>query len=127
MAGMEMSGMDAILSKLEGMATKTANAITKDALTKAGQLEADEMEKEAPKEANSKGMSKSITISGVKTKNGIKYVEIKPDKKHFYYNFVELGTKKGIVANPFMARSFAKNKNKIKEIVTDELKKGLGL
>lgn len=127
MAGFDLSGMDELLSKLEGMATKTSNQITKDALTKAGETLASEMEKEAPEEAHSKGMSKSIKVSNVKTKKGTRYIEVAPDKEHFYYNFIELGTKKGIVANPFMARAFAKNKSKIKDIIAEELRKGLDL
>jgi HK97 gp10 family phage protein len=127
MASIDLSGMDAIFSKLESMSTKVANEVTKNALTKAAEFEAVEMEKEAPRSnENDEHMADSIEVSNIKTKKGIKYIEVAPNKKYFYYTFVNLGTSK-MPANPFMARSFAKNKAKIREIIEEELKKGLGL
>lgn len=127
MTGFELSGMDELLSKLSDMCDKVANNITKDALTKAGEFEVEEMKKEAPRSsASDTHMADSIKVSNVKTKKGQKYIEVAPDKDHFYYTFVELGTSK-MPANPFMARSFAKNKEKVKEIIEEELRKGLGL
>lgn len=126
MANIELEGMDEIFARLEKMG-KEANTITKTALEKAGKYEAEEMEKEAPvSEGKSKGMSKSINVSNVKTKKGIKFVQVSPDKQHFYYNFVELGTQR-MPANPFMARTFEKTKGNLKEIIKNELKKGLNL
>lgn len=127
MAEIELKGMDEIFAKLEKMG-KEANKITNTALAKAGEYEAAEMEKEAPvsKKARSRGMAKSIQVSNVKTKKGIKFVQVSPDKEHFYYKFVELGTQ-NMPANPFMARTFAKTKEHLKEIIKNELKKGLNL
>lgn len=124
MAEIELEGMEELLSKLEQIGTKTANSITKEALQKAGEFEASEMEKEAPKRTGD--MAESIKVSNIKSKNGGKYVEISPDKEHFYYFFVEKGTK-NMSANPFMARTFAKTKKEIQEIIKQALKRGLGL
>lgn len=124
MAKIELTGMDEIFKRLDQMNTKMANKIVKEALLKAGEFEAEEMKSEAPKRTGN--MAKSIKVSKIKSKNGVKYIEISPDKDHYYYTFIELGTK-NIPANPFMARSFAKNKDSIREIIKEELKKGLGL
>ncbi|HEY8804313.1 MAG TPA: HK97-gp10 family putative phage morphogenesis protein [Clostridium sp.] len=122
MAEIQLTGMDALLNKLTEMSTKVANQITKTALKAGGDIIAAEMEAEAPKLTGE--MAKSIEVSGVKTKAGVKYVEVRPDKKHFYYTFAELG-RSGQASNPFMSRAFAKTKkdagDKIKEILKLEL------
>ena len=123
-AEIKMEGMSELLSKLEEVGTKTANVVVKNALLKAGEYEADEMNANAPKRTGE--MASSIKCSNVKSKNGIKYVEVSPDKEHFYYRFVNNGTSK-MSANPFMFRTFAKTKKEIKAIIKNEIKKGLGL
>lgn len=126
MAEIELTGMDILLSKLEDMSVKVANQITKVALKAGGDVIAKAMEEESPVEEHTKGMSKSIEVSNIKTKAGVKYVEVAPDKDHFYYTWIELG-KSNTASNPFMSRGFAKSKKEAMDKIKEELKLGLGL
>jgi HK97 gp10 family phage protein len=123
----ELEGMGALLAKLEDMSTKVAKDITKNALTKAGEYLEEEIKKEAPNLTGN--LIKSIKVSPIKTrtKGGIKFVWVGDvDRKAEYSWCVEYGTSK-TPADPFMARAFNKNKSKVKEIIAEELKRGLGI
>lgn len=130
MAGIELDGMDALLSKLEEMATKTANNITNSAL-KAAAIPLLEDAKSTSSFADRSGnLREGLKIGDIKTKNGVKYIEIGIDKgdisKIFYGKFIEWGTSKE-AARPFLQPALEKNKDIVKEIIKDELRRGLGL
>jgi HK97 gp10 family phage protein len=83
------------------------------------------MKKEAP--VRTGALRDSIEVSNAKTKQGQKYVEIGPNKDtNWRAKFIEFGTVK-MRANPFMSRTYGKNKDKVQEIIRQKLKEGLGL
>lgn len=130
MAEINLSGMDSLLSRLEGMANNTANSITNAAL-KAAAIPVLADAKNTSVFADRTGkLREGLKIGSVKTKNGIKYIEIGIDKgdnsKIFYGKFIEWGTSTK-PARPFLQPSLEKNKSSIKEIITEELRRGLGL
>ena len=140
MADMALEGMDNILKKLEEMGRKGA-AIQNKALKSAAELIQRSASNKAdrssnPNKSGRKGsrtgqhMADNIEIGKVKTKGGTKFIKVgfeKGDNSPYYYaKFEEWGTSKR-AAHPFMQPAFEENKENIKEIITDELKKGLGL
>lgn len=75
-------------------------------------------------------MADNIKISGVKTKEGIKYVEVGPtrgDKSEFIYaKFLEFGMSK-MTARPFMGPAAKESEGEVLETMKAQLRAGLGL
>ena len=69
-----------------------------------------------------------LKISGVKTKDGVKYILVGIDKsdnsKIFYGKFLEFGTSK-MPARPFLGLAYTRNKYKVLDIIRDKLREGL--
>ena len=123
MAKMEIEGIEELLDKLQRLGEQS-KSIENKALKKAGSVVEDAIKNEAP--VRSGNLKKSIKTSGVKTKNGIKHVEIGPRNDGFYGKFIEFGTVH-IKANPFMGRGYEKSKNEAMNKISEEIRKGLGL
>lgn len=130
MAEIQLQGMDELLKKLEEMATKTANVITKKALQESAIPVLEDAKSTAAFVDKTGRLRDGLQIGEVKTKNGVKYIEIGIDKgdisEIFYGKFLEWGTSSQS-EKPFLQPALIKNKNKIKEIMIEELRKGLGL
>lgn len=121
---MELVGVDELLKQLEQLGRK-GSSIENKALKQAGEMMANEMEKEAPVDTGA--LRDSIEVSNIKTKKGRKRVEVGPSEETAWRaKFVELGTSK-MAADPFMARTYEANKSRAQKIIIDELRKGLGL
>lgn len=127
MADIELEGMDELLSKLEAMGNK-AGRIEGDALRAAAEPVAAEMQSLVRVSAkNDYHIQEDIEISKVKTKDGIKYIEVGPGKKtNWRAKFLEFGTK-NMTAQPFMAPAFEHKKRDIQEIIKKKLREALGL
>ena len=130
MAEMQLEGMDELLSKLEKMSKNVANKITKDAL-EASAIPVLEDAKSTSVFADRSGkLRRTLKIGKIKTKNGVKYIEIGIEKgdnsEVFYGKFIEWGASNQ-ATRPFLQPALEKNKSKIKGIMLDELRKGLGL
>ena len=120
---MGLLGIDELISEVEKLGQK-GSRIENTALREAGEVVREAIENEAPEDSGD--LKESIAVSRVKTKDGVKHVEIGPDKDGFYGKFVEFGTVKQ-KANPFMSRGYEKSKENASNKVEDELRKGLGL
>lgn len=130
MAEMELEGFDELLARFDDMSKNVANKITKNVL-EAGAEPILEDVKETTKFRDMSGdLREGLKIGKIKTKNGGKYIEIGIEKgdlsKIFYGKFIEWGTSQQ-AERPFLQPALEKNKSKIKEIMLDELRKGLGL
>ncbi|MCB2354341.1 HK97-gp10 family putative phage morphogenesis protein [Clostridium estertheticum] len=130
MAGIEVEGMDELLSKLGNMSNKVSNVITKTAL-EASAIPVLEDAKSTSVFADRSGrLRDGLKIGKIKTKNGEKYIEIGIGKEDvseiFYGKFIEWGASNQ-ATRPFLQPALEKNRNKIKEIITAKLKEGLGL
>ncbi len=122
--------MDVLLAKLENMSKQVANNITKKAL-EAAAIPVLEDAKSTSVFADRTGKLRAgLKIGKIKTKNDTKYIEIGVDKsdnsKIFYGKFIEWGTSKK-AAHPFLQPALERNKSRIKQIITEELRRGLGL
>lgn len=142
MANMEFEGMDNILSRIEEMG-KAGTSIENKALKKAGELINSEIINNSPTSISprqpqgrtqmwrtGKHAKELLKVSGVKSKNGKKYVEVGLQKgdnsKAFYLKFKEFGSSKE-AAQPFIGPSFESKKEEAKEVIKQEIKNALGL
>ena len=122
-ARVEIDGVDNLLNKLEKLGAKKRR-IENIALKNAGEKVKEAIKSEAPVRTGT--LKKSIERSNVKTKQGVKRVEVGPTKEGWYGVFVNFGTI-NMKANPFMDRGYEKSKGEAMEIIKNEIKKGLGL
>ena len=123
MAKMEIEGIEELLDKLQRLGEQSKR-IENKALREAGSVVEEAIKNETP--VRSGTLKKSIKTSGVKTKDGMKHVEVGPGNDAFYSRFVEFGTVK-LKANPFMGRGYEKSKNEAMNKISEEIRKGLGL
>lgn len=123
MADMKVDGMENLLAEIEKLGQK-GSRIENKALKEAGDVVKESIEKEVPVRTGK--LKQSITVSRVKTKDGVKRVEVGPDKDGYYGKFVEFGTVK-MKANPFMSRAYETSKEDAMSTIEKNLKEGLGL
>ncbi|WP_244282032.1 HK97-gp10 family putative phage morphogenesis protein [Maledivibacter halophilus] len=120
---MKVEGMENLLAEIEKLGQK-GSRIENKALREAGDVVKESIKKEVPVRTGK--LKQSITASRVKTKDGVKRVEVGPDKDGYYGKFVEFGTVK-MKANPFMSRGYETSKEEAMEAIEKNLKEGLGL
>ena len=123
MAELEITGIENLLTEVEKLG-QAGSRIENKALKEAGQVVKEAIKAVTPKKTGA--LKKSIEVSGVKTREGIKQVEVGPGKDGWYGKFVEFGTVK-MKAKPFMGPGYEASKNEAMAAVEKELKKGLGL
>ena len=123
MADMKLEGMDELLAEVERLG-KAGNRIENAALREAGDAVKTSIQNETP--TRSGELKQSIEVSRVKTKGGIKQVEIGPGSDGYYGKFLEFGTVK-MKADPFMSRGYETSKSEAERIIEEEIRKGLGL
>jgi HK97 gp10 family phage protein len=122
-AKLELEGIENLIAEVEKLGAK-GNRIENKALREAGDIVKEAIKVEVPIRTGT--LKRSIETSRVKTKDGIKHVEVGPGKDGYYGKFVEFGTVK-MKAKPFMAPGYEKSKDKALAVIEAELKKGLGL
>ena len=127
MASMELDGMDSLIRRIEEMG-KAGVRVENKALKKAGELIVEEAKSNV--KVRTEKLKKGLKVSGVRKKNGNKFVlagiQKGDNSKIFYGKFLEFGTSK-MKAQPFMGPAYECKKNEAKEVIKDELRKGLGL
>jgi len=130
MAGIEVTGMDALLQKLESMATKSSNVIVKNALIKAANPILEEAKTTSSFVDKSGKLRAGLKIGKIITKNGSKYIEIGISKGDisniFYGKFIEYGTSKKS-ATPFLTPAFYNNRKEAYNIMKESIRKDLEL
>lgn len=128
MAGMDLSGMEELFNRLEGMANATT-IINKALKAAAIPVLADAKSTSMFTDRTGK-LRRSLKIGTVKTKNDVKYIEIGISKsdnsKAFYGKMIEWGTSKKS-ARPFLQPALERNKDAVKEIIKEELRRGLSV
>ena len=114
MAKVELTGMDELLRNLNAVAGRLADRSAGKALTKGAEVLRGEVGKNAPRSRfNKKHLADNIVRSRMKTsKEGIKYIEVGPDKDFFYGKFLEFGTVK-MSAQPFIGPALAEKRAEI--------------
>ncbi|MCD3351264.1 hypothetical protein G8V03_09725 [Clostridium botulinum D/C] len=142
MADMQLEGIDSLIHKLEDMG-KAGAKVQNSALKKAGEVINEEIKANAPTSSSprpprgktqmwrtGKHAKELLKVSGVKSKNGIKHVDVGLQKgdtsKAFYLKFYEFGSSK-TPATHFMGKAYESKKEEAKEVIKQEIKNALGL
>lgn len=120
---MELMGIEELITEVEKLGQK-GSRIENKALREAGDAVKEAIRNETPVRTGT--LKRSISVSRVKTKDGMKQVEVGPGKDGFYSKFVEFGTVK-MRANPFMGRGYETSKDKALDTIKEKLRKGLDL
>ncbi|HID0883020.1 TPA: HK97-gp10 family putative phage morphogenesis protein [Clostridium botulinum] len=127
MASMELDGLDELIRKVQDMG-RAGTMIENRALKKAGELIVEEAKNNVPFRKGK--LKEGLKVSGVRKKNGNKFVlagiQKGDNSKIFYGKFLEFGTSK-MKARPFMGPAYESKKEEAKEVIKEELRKGLGL
>lgn len=123
MAKFEVDGMENLLNELDKLGQK-GSRIENKALKEAGNIVKESIIKEVPVRTGK--LKENITVSNVKSKDGVKKVEVGPGKDEYYAAFLEFGTT-NMNANPFISRGYENSKEEAKKVIVEEIKKGLGL
>lgn len=125
MAEISLNGVDAILDRLNSI-NANVGKLTNKALKLAAVPVLNDAKANAPVRTG-KGRD-GLSISGVKSKEGMKYILVGVDKSDnselFYLKFSEFGTSK-MPARPFLAPAFETNKRQVTEIIKNTLRDGL--
>ncbi|WP_308897558.1 HK97-gp10 family putative phage morphogenesis protein [Candidatus Desulfosporosinus nitrosoreducens] len=141
-AEIELRGMDDLLARIEAMG-RQGSSIGNAALKAAAQPVQQDASARAPRSSSPRlpggksqqwrtgqHLADNIRISGVKTKDGIKYVLVGIEKTdnspYFYGKFLEWGTSK-LAARPFLGPAYERNKEQVVEIIKQQLREALGL
>jgi HK97 gp10 family phage protein len=116
--------LDELINRVNKMGYKEQK-IKKVAIEKSAQLIKNAMKKNAPRSnLSKKHMADNINVSGIESNNGVDTVEITPGSEFDYWKFLEFGTSK-IPAQHWAQKSVLESKRNVKNIVLDEIKKGL--
>jgi HK97 gp10 family phage protein len=123
----ELTGVSDIIAKLNTMSVNI-NKLVNTALKKSAEPVLEDAKATVVfKDVTGKGRA-GLSISNIKTQDGIKYVLVGVDKsdvsKIFYMKMVEFGTVK-MPARPFLSVAFEKNKSNVNQIIKDVLSGGL--
>jgi HK97 gp10 family phage protein len=123
----DLIGMDELLARLQQM-SMNAGKVENEALNKAAEPIADAMRKNVPvSTVEQKHIRDDIEISKVKSKDGVKYIEIGPGKDtNWRAKFLEFGTSK-MNAEPFMEPSYLQEKDNAQDIIKQHIKGAIGL
>lgn len=123
MANMKLEGMENLLNEIDKLGQK-GSRIENTALKEAGNIVKESIAKEVPVRTGK--LKENITVSNVKSKDGVKKVEVGPGKDEYYAAFLEFGTT-NMDANPFISRGYENSKEEAEKVIVEEIKKGLGL
>lgn len=123
MANMKLEGMENLLNEIDKLGQK-GSRIENTALKEAGNIVKESIIKEVPVKTGK--LKENITVSNVKSKDGVKKVEVGPGKDEYYAAFLEFGTT-NMNANPFISRGYENSKEEAEKVIVEEIKKGLGL
>jgi HK97 gp10 family phage protein len=122
-ANMKLEGMENLLNEIDKLGQK-GSRIENTALKEAGNIVKESIVKEVPVRTGK--LKENITVSNVKSKDGVKKVEVGPGKDEYYAAFLEFGTT-NMDANPFISRGYENSKEEAEKVIVEEIKKGLGL
>ncbi|NTW04536.1 MAG: hypothetical protein HGA27_00275 [Peptococcaceae bacterium] len=130
MAEIKLEGLDQLLQNLQQVGKKVS-ATENKALRAGADIVKESASKKAPRsKLNRSHLADNIAISNVKTQDGIKHIEVGPQKgdnsPFFYGKFLEFGTSK-MAAKPFLYPALIETRseavNAMAEVIRGALKK----
>ncbi|WP_301170434.1 MULTISPECIES: HK97-gp10 family putative phage morphogenesis protein [Brevibacillus] len=123
----ELTGIDEILRAVRQRLEAGSARVERNALKAAGEAVAGSMRQKVAVSNLSydRHTRDNITVSGIRRKDGLKYVLIGPNKKvSWRAHFIEFGTSNQS-AQPFIEPAFREKKDEALQILAEELRKGL--
>lgn len=129
MAKIELQGVDEVLAAIRQRLEAGANRVENKGLRAAGEVIAKEMRNRVNVSSKSGAgyvhMRDDIKVSGVRRREGVKYVLVGPGKETGWRaHFLEFGTKK-MRARPFVEPAFHAKKSEAMQVMAEEFRKGL--
>ncbi len=130
-SSIELDGMERIISRIEAMG-KAGVRVENNALKVSAQLIVDEAKNNLKRNGmiRTGNLIAGLKVSGIKRKGNKKYIQAGIQKgdnsKIFYGKFHEYGTSK-MAARPFLVPAYESKKDEAKQIIMNELRRGLGL
>ncbi|CAM3743946.1 HK97-gp10 family putative phage morphogenesis protein [Cohnella lubricantis] len=127
MAGFELQGVDEWLDALRRKLGEASARVENRGLRAAGEIMAGAMRDKAPVSEKASGthIRDDIKVSGVRRKDGVKYVLVGPSKKTSWRaHFPEFGTQK-MTARSFIYPAFHEKKDAALAALADEFREGL--
>lgn len=125
--GIELTGIDQLVAELRRRGEAAVRRVENKALREAGKPMAEAMRERAARSKFSRKyhLQDNIVVSGVRSKDGIRYVQVGPNKKVAWRaHFPEFGTSRH-PAEPYIEPGFNASKNDSLRILADEIRKGL--
>lgn len=122
-----LEGIDALVAELRRRGESAVKKVENKALKAAGAPMAKDMSERAARSKLSRKyhLEDNIVVSGVRSKDGLKYVQIGPNKKvSFRAHFVEFGTSNQS-AEPYIEPGFLAKKDESLRILADAIREGL--
>lgn len=120
----KVEGIEDLMARINSLGESIATRTENKALREGAKVLQKGISKRAPRDTGD--LAENIVISGVKQSEAGKYIEVGPDKKHFYGLFHEFGTVK-MPAQPFMGPALEEEEkavmNKIAGVLREELAK----
>jgi HK97 gp10 family phage protein len=129
-ADVRLEGLYELLAKLQELGNRAARVENQALKAGAEVIQKAASERVPRSHAHKKHLADNIIISRVKTKDGVKYVEVGPTKgdnsEFFYGKFLEWGTSK-MAARPFLGPAAAEKRDEVIETMKQVIKDGIGL
>ena len=120
MAKIDLTGMDELLKELYAIGEKVATRAENKALREGAEMLRQEISNRAPRKTGK--LAANIVKTGVKIKNGVRYIEVGPGKNVFYGLYHELGTTK-MPARPFIGPALEEKRSEVFSTMADVLRK----
>jgi len=122
-AKVELTGLDDLLKELNALSERIAARAENKALREGAEILRAAISKRAPRRTGR--LLKSIEKSNVKrSKEGVKYIEVGPNRSAFYGVFLEFGTSK-MAARPFIGPALEEKQKEIFDAMGNVLREEL--
>ncbi len=118
----KVEGIEDLMARLNSLGERVATRTENKALREGADVLREEMSRRSPQDTGS--LAENIVKSRVKQAEIGKYIEVGPDKKHFYGLFHEFGTTK-MPARPFIGPALEEEGKAVMNVMAGVLRKEL--
>ena len=118
----KVEGIEDLMARINSLGERVATRTENKALREGAEVLREGISQRAPRDTG--GLAESIAKSGVKRSEVGKYIEVGPDKKHFYGLFHEFGTVK-MPAQPFMGPALEEDSKEVMNTMAGGLREEL--
>jgi HK97 gp10 family phage protein len=121
----KVEGIEDLMARINSLGERVATRTVNKALREGAEVLREGISQRAPRsKSNTDHLADNIVMSGVKQAEVGKYIEVGPDKKHFYGRFHELGTTK-MPAHPFVGPALEEDGKAVMDTMAGVLREEL--